>query len=129
MQMTQETAFLIDTLATAASKIGSTPASAKLNTLIVELLPPSELSEAQTMISALQAEKVELQLQIEALTASNNELLISSSIHQENRQLAEDQLIRFAQLSSLAEPSAEQNEELQALISRWLPAEPQSDLE
>ena len=34
MQITQETAILIDTLATAASKIGSTQASAKLNALI-----------------------------------------------------------------------------------------------
>lgn len=122
MQISQETALLIDTLATAASKIGSTPASAKLNALIVELLPPSELDEAHTVIATLQAERVELHLNIEGLVNTNRELQISSDIHQENRRQAEDQLIRFAQLSSLAEPSTEQNEELQALISRWLPA-------
>lgn len=54
MNISQEIATLIDTLATAASKIGSTPASAKLNALIVELLPPSETATLQQQVSDLQ---------------------------------------------------------------------------
>lgn len=42
MTITQETANLVDTLAHAASQIGSTPASAKINQLIVGLLPDTE---------------------------------------------------------------------------------------
>ena len=49
MTMTQETAYLIDTLAGAAAKIGSTPASKKINELIVELLPPNDESIADAL--------------------------------------------------------------------------------
>lgn len=42
MTITQETANLVDTLAHAASQIGSTPASAKINSLIVSLIPDTE---------------------------------------------------------------------------------------
>lgn len=96
MQISQETALLIDTLATAASKIGSTPASAKLNALIVELLPPSELDEAQTMIAALQAERSSLQLTIESLSGQVSTLQASNDFRQANLEL------RHAQLSELA---------------------------
>lgn len=77
MSISQETAVLIDTLATAASKIGSTPASAKLNALIVELLPPSETAALQQQIADLQ---------------------ISGDIKQANLQLAQS---RFRELSEL----------------------------
>lgn len=98
MQISQETALLIDTLATAASKVGSTPASAKLNNLIVELLPPSELPELQTLLATLQAERVTLQLQLDSLAAANHELQVSSDIHQTNLTLARDQLTSLSAL-------------------------------
>ena len=68
MSITQETANLVDTLATAASKIGSTPASKSINELIVSLLPGNPL---QADLDALQ---------------------VSSDIYQANLELARSQL-------------------------------------
>lgn len=79
MQITQETALLIDTLASAASKIGSTPGSARLNAVIVELLDPAPLTaEERTALetAADNAEVFRAQLQriaqIDTLLATAN---------------------------------------------------------
>lgn len=71
MTITTETATLIDILASAASKIGSTPASQKINSLIVDLLPPSEGAALQQQI---------------------DELITSSDIKEANLSLARSQL-------------------------------------
>lgn len=59
MTITQETANLVDTLAHAASQIGSTPASAKINQLIVELLPTP--SADQVELDTLKARNAEVE--------------------------------------------------------------------
>ena len=50
MPITQETANLIDTLANAAGKIGSTAASAKINQVIVDLMPSTAAEELLSLI-------------------------------------------------------------------------------
>lgn len=67
MRITEETARLIDTLANAASKIGSTPASEKINKLIVSLLPgDAEESTAE----ALRQDNIVLQEELASLQTS-----------------------------------------------------------
>jgi hypothetical protein len=67
MSITQETAQLIDTLANAASKIGSTPASAKINTLIVSLLPEEKTDD---VAEALRQDNIALQEELSSLQTS-----------------------------------------------------------
>ncbi len=64
--ITQETANLIDTLAGAAAKIGSTKASAKLNELIVDLIPPT----ADIALAALKVDNAELEEHLETLATA-----------------------------------------------------------
>lgn len=59
MQITQETAQLIDTLANAASKIGSTAGSARLNAVIVDLLDPAQLTAEERTALELAAANAE----------------------------------------------------------------------
>lgn len=66
MTMTQETAYLIDTLAGAAAKIGSTKASAKLNELIVDLIPPT----SDSALATLKVDNAELEGRVEILTTA-----------------------------------------------------------
>lgn len=72
MSITQETANLIDTLAHAASMIGSTAASAKLNQAIVDLIPPSQTSELEAMVTQLQADNAQLTIDANAYRISND---------------------------------------------------------
>ncbi|MCY1482351.1 hypothetical protein D9M68_159050 [compost metagenome] len=98
MSISQETANLIDTLATAASKVGSTEASAKINKLIVELLPTPEIPALQAQVA---------------------ELIASNGVAQGNLELARNQLGQISLLLEVLEAdSADLNAqaEAQALI-------------
>lgn len=66
--ITQETANLVDTLATAAAKIGSTKASAKLNELIVAILPDTVNQEG--FVEALRADNADLEGRLETLVTA-----------------------------------------------------------
>ena len=67
MSVTQETAFLIETLARAASQIGSTAASAKINQLIVDILPATTVGSTE---DALRQDNEALQLELTSLQKS-----------------------------------------------------------
>lgn len=69
MSITQEAANLIDTLAHAASQIGSTAASAKINQLIVDLLPAS--TGADSIAEALRQDNASLAEDLKAYRISN----------------------------------------------------------
>lgn len=84
--VTQETATLIDTLATAAAKIGSTKASAKINQLIVEILPATtEEKNDADIAEAFRLDNIALQEEVAALVANDK-------VKQGNLDLARDQL-------------------------------------
>lgn len=68
MLISQETAQLIDTLATAAAKIGSTPASDKINRLIVAMLP--DTAECESIAEALRQDNAGLEDKL-AIASSN----------------------------------------------------------
>lgn len=72
MTITQDTATLIETLARAASQIGSTAASAKINKVIVDLLPTP--AEDESIAEALRQDNAELQIS-GRIMAENMELL------------------------------------------------------
>lgn len=63
MSITHDTAILIDTLARAASQIGSTRASAKINEVICDLLPNTSTEQ----ISALEASERVMSANLELL--------------------------------------------------------------
>lgn len=63
MNITQETANLIDTLARAAAQIGSTAASARLNQVIVELLTATADSP-ESIAEALRQDNAALQQEL-----------------------------------------------------------------
>lgn len=90
MLISQETAYLIDTLATAASKIGSTNASAKLNQVIVGLLPPTtEEKNDADIAEAFSLDNIALQEEVAALVANDK-------VKQGNLDLARSQLQQIA---------------------------------
>ena len=66
--ITQETANLVDTLARAASQVGSTAASAKINQLIVDLLPATGAEES--IAEALRQDNIALQLELTSVQNS-----------------------------------------------------------
>lgn len=66
MSITQETAQLIDTLATAASKVGSTAASSKINALICEILPEPKADES--VAEALRQDNIALQEELKRVS-------------------------------------------------------------
>lgn len=68
MSISQENANLIDTLATAASKIGSTAASSKINALICEILPEPKGDESAS--EALRQDNIALQQELASLQTS-----------------------------------------------------------
>lgn len=68
MSISQENANLIDTLATAASKIGSTAASSKINALICEILPEPKGDES--VAEALRQDNIALQQELASLQTS-----------------------------------------------------------
>lgn len=68
--ITQETANLIDTLAGAAAKIGSTKASAKLNELIVDLIPPT----SDVALATLKADNADLEERVEKFVVAMKEV-------------------------------------------------------
>lgn len=114
MQITQEAANLIDTLAGAASKIGSTAASAKINQVIVELLPPSQVSELEAMVTQLQGSVVALTDANAQLTIDANAYRISNDIRGENLEALRGKLAQITQIAtqSVAESASAVTEEL-----------------
>lgn len=68
MSITQETANLIDTLASAASKIGSTNASSKINELICSILPGTE--DEKSIAESLRQDNIALQQELASLQTS-----------------------------------------------------------
>lgn len=73
MTITQETANLVDTLARAASQIGSTPASAKIQQLIVDLLPAtSEQQSSESIVEALRQDYQDMKNRYDRLLSFMN---------------------------------------------------------
>lgn len=95
MSITQETANLIETLAHAASQIGSTPASGKINQLIVSLLPATGGDTAESIAEALRQDNEALQLELTSLG-------ISARIGAENLELLRDKLTDINQIATEA---------------------------
>lgn len=88
--VSQETANLIDTLATAAAKIGSTPASGKINQLIVDILPATaEEKNDADIAEAFRLDNIALQEEVTALVANDK-------VKQGNLDLARSQLQKIA---------------------------------
>lgn len=95
MSITQETANLIETLAHAASQIGSTPASGKINQLIVSLLPATGGDTAESIAEALRQDNAALQLELTSLG-------ISARIGAENLEVLRGKLEEIHQIASEA---------------------------
>lgn len=93
MSITQETANLIDTLAHAASQIGSTAASAKINQLIVDILPAT--SAGESIAEALRQDNAALRLELTSLG-------ISARIGAENLELLRGKLTDINQIATEA---------------------------
>lgn len=68
MSITQETANLIDTLANAAGKIGSTNASSKINALICSLLP--NIEDEKSVAESPRQDNIALQEELASLQTS-----------------------------------------------------------
>jgi len=68
MSITQETANLIDTLANAAGKIGSTNASSKINALICSFLP--DVEDDKALAESLRQDNIALQQELASLQTS-----------------------------------------------------------
>lgn len=92
--ITQETANLVDTLAHAASQVGSTAASAKINQLIVDILPATGNDES--IAEALRQDNAELQAKNAQLTSE----LISAGISVENLALLRDRMAQITLLTT-----------------------------
>ncbi len=95
MSITQETANLIDTLAHAASQIGSTPASGKINQLIVSLLPATGGDTSESIAEALRQDNAALQQELASLQ-------ISARIGADNLELLRDKLTDVNQIATEA---------------------------
>lgn len=106
MTITQETANLVETLAHAASQIGSTAASAKINQLIVDLLPGTNES-AETIAEALRQDNI-------ALTAELDSTQKSALIMAENLELLRGRMANIKQIAtdSVGESASTVSEEL-----------------
>ena len=96
MSITQEAANLIDTLAHAASQIGSTAASAKINQLIVSLIPSTDDS-AEAIAEALRQDNAALQLELAGTQKSagimaENLALLRDRMEQINRLVSQELL-------------------------------------
>jgi chaperonin cofactor prefoldin len=115
MSVTQETAYLIETLARAASQIGSTAASAKINQLIVDILPATSVGSTE---DALRQENEALQLELTSLQKS-------AGIMAENLALLRE---RMEQINTIAfglletAPADDDGEALQQILTLSTPA-------
>lgn len=117
MSITQETANLIDTLANAAGKVGSTEASAKINKAICELIPPSQIGELEAMVTQLQADNAQL-------TTDANAYRISNDIRGENLELLRGKLaeIKLIAVDLIESPPADNDgEKLSQIITLAAP--------
>jgi hypothetical protein len=117
MSITQEAANLIDTLAHAASQIGSTAASAKINQLIVSILPATDGS-AEEIAEALRQDNAALQLELAGTQKS-------VGIMAENLTLLRD---RMEQINTIAykliqsAPADDDGEKIEQIINLSAPA-------
>lgn len=93
MSISQETANLIDTLASAASKIGSTNASSRINSLICSLVPDVEAD-------ALRQENIALQAELSSLQTS-------ARIGAENLEILRGKLKEISMIATEALPAVE----------------------
>jgi hypothetical protein len=93
MSITQETANLVDTLARAASQVGSTAASAKINQLIVDLLPATGNDES--IAEALRQDNI-------ALTNDLNAYRISNEMRGENLEVLRSAMAQITQIATEA---------------------------
>lgn len=113
MSITQETANLIETLAHAASQIGSTAASAKINQLIVDILPAASGDTAESIAEALRQDNAALQLELTSLG-------ISARIGAENLALLRGKLAEITQIATMSVSGSsdyEIDEDLKKIIS------------
>ena len=109
MSVTQETAFLIETLARAASQIGSTAASAKINQLIVDILPATTVRSTE---DALRQDNEALQLELTSLQKS-------ADIMAENLALLRD---RMGQINLLVSQEALTGSDIEQILTLSTPA-------
>lgn len=114
MSINHDTAILIDTLATAASKIGSTPASAKINNLIVSLLPDVEASD---IAEGLRQDNIALQEELASLQTSAR--IGTENLEIVRGKLADIHKIVFALLETA--PSDEDGEKLEDILKLAAP--------
>jgi hypothetical protein len=91
MSITQETAIMIDMLATAASKIGSTAASSKINALICEILPDPK--DDESVAESLRQDNIALQEELASLQ-------ISARIGAENLEIVRGKLKEISLLAT-----------------------------
>jgi hypothetical protein len=89
--ITQETAFLVETLARAASVIGSTAASAKINQLIVDILPATAGDES--IAEALRQDNI-------ALTNDLNVYRISNEMRGESLEVLRSAMAQITQITN-----------------------------
>jgi hypothetical protein len=94
MSITQEAANLIATLAHAASQIGSTAASAKINQLIVSLISSTDDS-AEAIAEALRQDNAALQLELAGTQKS-------AGIMAKNLALLRNKMVDIHQIASEA---------------------------
>lgn len=117
MSITQETAILVDLLATAASKIGSTAASAKINQLIVDILPNTHGYD--DLLDALRQDNAALQEELKSLQTS--EQIKSDNLEVLRGKLAEINSVVSALMDS--EPSDGDGEQLARICDLSEPIE------
>lgn len=114
MTITQETANLVETLAHAASQIGSTAASAKINQLIVDLLPGTNES-AESIAEALRQDNIALTAELDstqksALIMSENLVLLRGRMEEITQIVSVDRSegyqfdVAFSRILELAKP-------------------------
>lgn len=106
MTITQETANLVETLAHAASQIGSTAASAKINQLIVDLLPGTNES-AESIAEALRQDNIALKAELDSTQKS-------ALIMAENLEMLRGRMANITQIAtdSVGESASTVSEEL-----------------
>lgn len=109
MSVTQETAYLIETLARAASQIGSTAASAKINQLIVDILPATSVGSTE---DALRQDNEALQLELTSLQKS-------AGIMAENLALLRE---RMEQINLLVSQEVLMGTDIELILSLSAPA-------
>lgn len=116
MTITQETANLVETLAHAASQIGSTAASAKINQLIVDLLPGTNES-AESIAEALRQDNIALKAELDSTHKSA--LIMAENLELLRGRMTEINQIVFAMLETA--PADEDGAKLEQILDLSAP--------